>query len=413
MWPPDADDLLTRRAAAIEQRHHPAVVLEGSGTFVADDAGSLQLPDDNVPAGVLRTDFLPCRSPRWFAVVDTRGRVAWTHKGDEETSLLVIASHSTPLPYLGHLRQKRIPYLLAGARRADLTSALEKLRTQLGVTCLVSQAGGGRNGARGVPVPPAHADVRSVGRGIRGRLRDRAPGGPDRSRPGREHPLLAEAAVAVLGPDWHLDGLELRAPLPGCGHQGLHPDYFPGHRTRGRWRSLSAMWCISAFTPDNGPLRVIPGSRRVDQNPADALSLGCEMGRASGRSKDRRARRIAHLVQQRRPVAFQHVQLQSGPAPGGNRRSSPRPRTGGSGARRTPASWRATAAKSSTWAMAANEAPGPRKGPIGPPPSRCPRAGWRMRRRTDPPCDSEHQGCVGSPEEPAGRLQRRSGHHRS
>ena len=32
MWPPDAGDLLTRRATAIEQRHHPTVVLEGSGT---------------------------------------------------------------------------------------------------------------------------------------------------------------------------------------------------------------------------------------------------------------------------------------------------------------------------------------------------------------------------------------------
>ena len=96
--------------------------------------------------------------------------------------------------------------------------------------------------------------------------------------PCREHPLLAEAAAGMLGPDWHLGGVELRAPLPGCGHQGLHPDYFPGHRTRGPWRSLSAMWCISAFTPGNGPLRVIPGSHRVDRNPADALPLGCEMG---------------------------------------------------------------------------------------------------------------------------------------
>jgi hypothetical protein len=41
---------------------------------------------------------------------------------------------------------------------------------------------------------------------------------------------------------------------------------------------LSAMWCISAFTPANGPLRVIPGSHRVDRHPADALPLGCEMG---------------------------------------------------------------------------------------------------------------------------------------
>jgi 2,5-diamino-6-(ribosylamino)-4(3H)-pyrimidinone 5'-phosphate reductase len=146
-WPPDVSDLLTRRAAAIEQRHHPTVVLEGSGTFVADDAGSLRLPDTSVPADVLRADFLPYRSPRWFAVVDARGRVAWTHRGDEETSLLVIASRGTPGPYLAHLRQERIPYLIAGARRVDLTAALAKIRMQLGAECVVSEAGGGLNGA--------------------------------------------------------------------------------------------------------------------------------------------------------------------------------------------------------------------------------------------------------------------------
>jgi hypothetical protein len=47
-WPPDVGDLLTRRAAAIEERHHPTVVLEGSGTFVADEAGSLHLPDTGI-----------------------------------------------------------------------------------------------------------------------------------------------------------------------------------------------------------------------------------------------------------------------------------------------------------------------------------------------------------------------------
>jgi 2,5-diamino-6-(ribosylamino)-4(3H)-pyrimidinone 5'-phosphate reductase len=146
-WPPDVTDLLTRRAAAIEERHHPTVVLEGSGTFVADDAGSLDLPDTSVPTDVLWTDFQPYRSTRWFAVVDARGRVAWTHKGDDETSLLVIASHSTPLPYLTRLRQERIPYLLAGARRVDLTDMLAKFRTRLGAECLVSEAGGGLNGA--------------------------------------------------------------------------------------------------------------------------------------------------------------------------------------------------------------------------------------------------------------------------
>jgi 2,5-diamino-6-(ribosylamino)-4(3H)-pyrimidinone 5'-phosphate reductase len=146
-WPPDTEDLLTRRAAAIEQRHHPTVVLEGSGTFVVADAGSLDLPDTGGPAEVLRTDFLPYRSARWFAVVDARGRVAWTHKGDEETSLLVLASHGTPLPYLARLRQEQIPYLLAGTHRVDLRYALAKIRAQLGAECLVSEAGGGLNGA--------------------------------------------------------------------------------------------------------------------------------------------------------------------------------------------------------------------------------------------------------------------------
>ena len=102
------------------------------------------------------------------------------------------------------------------------------------------------------------------------------PSDPDFA-PCREHPLLAQAAAAVLGPDWHLGGLGLRAPLPGCGHQGLHHD-FEDHRTDGSWQSLSAMWCISPFTRDNGPLRIIPGSHLVSGSPVDALPLGCESG---------------------------------------------------------------------------------------------------------------------------------------
>jgi 2,5-diamino-6-(ribosylamino)-4(3H)-pyrimidinone 5'-phosphate reductase len=146
-WPPDAEDMLVQRTAAIEQGHHPTVVLEGSGTFVANDAGPAHLPDTSEPAAELRTDYLPYRSPRWFAVVDARGRVTWEHKGDDETSLLVITSLSTPLPYLAFLRRERIPYLLAGNHQVDLTSALAKMRTHLGTQCLVSQAGGGLNGA--------------------------------------------------------------------------------------------------------------------------------------------------------------------------------------------------------------------------------------------------------------------------
>ena len=101
-----------------------------------------------MPGDVLRADFLPYRSPRWFAVVDARGRVAWTHRGDEETSLLVIASRGTPLPYLAHLRQERIPYLLAGARRggSDGRAGQDQDATRRRVRSY-SEAGGGLNGA--------------------------------------------------------------------------------------------------------------------------------------------------------------------------------------------------------------------------------------------------------------------------
>jgi 2,5-diamino-6-(ribosylamino)-4(3H)-pyrimidinone 5'-phosphate reductase len=146
-WPPDTGELLAQRSAAIEQRHHPTVVLEGSGTFVADDQGPLELPGTNTPAEELWEDFLPHHSPRWFAVVDGRGRVPWTHKGDAETSLLVITSRSTPLPYLAHLRGERIPYLVAGVDRVDLRAALVRIRRRLGAECVVSDAGGGLNGA--------------------------------------------------------------------------------------------------------------------------------------------------------------------------------------------------------------------------------------------------------------------------
>ena len=94
--------------------------------------------------------------------------------------------------------------------------------------------------------------------------------------PCHDHPLLADAATAVLGPDWHVSGLLLRAPVPGYGDQGLHPD-FAERRTWGAWQTLSAMWCISAFTPDNGPLRVIPGSHRVSEPPIDMSAWGSGM----------------------------------------------------------------------------------------------------------------------------------------
>jgi hypothetical protein len=94
--------------------------------------------------------------------------------------------------------------------------------------------------------------------------------------PCHRHPLLADAAASVLGEGWRLTNLQLRAPIPGAGAQGLHQD-FAERGTGPVWQALSAMWCISEFTRDNGALRVIPGSHLAAEPPIDT-----EHGYATG-----------------------------------------------------------------------------------------------------------------------------------
>lgn len=146
-WPPDVPELIAQRAANIDERHHPTVFLEGSGTFVADTAGpAAGIAGQHDPAD-LRRDWLPKLAPKWFAVVDGRGRVPWSFTGSADLSLLVLVSARTPLAYLAWLRELEVPYLLGGDDRVDMRLALEKMARLLGVTCVVSEGGGGINGA--------------------------------------------------------------------------------------------------------------------------------------------------------------------------------------------------------------------------------------------------------------------------
>jgi len=149
LHPAGAEQVLADRRAVIEAGVHPEVVLEGSGTFVAEGAGPpAELLPADVPAVTLLEHHLPgpvdCR---WFVVVDSRGRIRWTHTGDAGTRLLVLVARATPTAYLAYLRREGIPYLVAGDDRVDLAVALHLLTELLGVSCVVSQGGGGLNGA--------------------------------------------------------------------------------------------------------------------------------------------------------------------------------------------------------------------------------------------------------------------------
>jgi 2,5-diamino-6-(ribosylamino)-4(3H)-pyrimidinone 5'-phosphate reductase len=147
--PGSADAVFGACRAEIERRYTPQVVLEGSGTFVADTAGPVTgLPAPSGGVAALYDDFLPAdTSCRWFAVVDGRGRIRWTSKQDAGRRLLVVVSHATPAPYLAYLRNDDVPYLVAGDGPVDLGCALRTMKDQLGATCVVSEAGGGLNGA--------------------------------------------------------------------------------------------------------------------------------------------------------------------------------------------------------------------------------------------------------------------------
>lgn len=153
---PSTQALEDARAALLDTLYHPQAVLEGSGSLVRDSAGPLTglSTEFDDPADVLYTDFLPeevVERPgheKWFAVVDSRGRVRWDSERDDGAwDVLVLVARVTPAEYLAYLRKERRCYLVVGEERVDLAAALRRMQDRLGITCVVSKAGGGLNGA--------------------------------------------------------------------------------------------------------------------------------------------------------------------------------------------------------------------------------------------------------------------------
>jgi ectoine hydroxylase-related dioxygenase (phytanoyl-CoA dioxygenase family) len=83
--------------------------------------------------------------------------------------------------------------------------------------------------------------------------------GDDRFQRLAAHPVARALAAELLGPSFEVAGLELRVPLPGFGHQGLHQD-IESPPDPARWRPLRITWVLSPFTVETGTFRFIPGS---------------------------------------------------------------------------------------------------------------------------------------------------------
>jgi 2,5-diamino-6-(ribosylamino)-4(3H)-pyrimidinone 5'-phosphate reductase len=150
---PDSDSVAIDVMELVRQQYGCNAVLEGSGSLVAEDEIPAELPTyDGDPAGLyehfLPSDVLEQRTPAhmWFTIVDSRGRVRWT-ESHENWDALVLVARSTPADYLGYLRRERICYLVVGEERVDLSRAVAAMGSELGITCILSAAGGGLNGA--------------------------------------------------------------------------------------------------------------------------------------------------------------------------------------------------------------------------------------------------------------------------
>jgi len=83
-------------------------------------------------------------------------------------------------------------------------------------------------------------------------------------------PELLALVRHVIGPDFKLSSLNCRTALPGCAPQPLHADMGGVADERGAW-VCNIIWMLDAYTPDNGPVRVVPGSHRWRRLPAGDL----------------------------------------------------------------------------------------------------------------------------------------------
>ena len=82
---------------------------------------------------------------------------------------------------------------------------------------------------------------------------------------------LLECVTAVLGPEFKLSSNNARCVLPHSNiGQPLHADMGAVADARGFW-VCNTVWLLDDFTPDNGALRVVPGSHHWHQLPQDVL----------------------------------------------------------------------------------------------------------------------------------------------
>ncbi|MBL8797512.1 MAG: phytanoyl-CoA dioxygenase family protein [Planctomycetia bacterium] len=85
-------------------------------------------------------------------------------------------------------------------------------------------------------------------------------------------PQLLACVEAVLGPEYKLSSMNVRSANPHSdAPQPLHCDMGGLPDERGPW-VCNSVWLLDDFTPDNGAIRVVPGSHRWGRLPQSELA---------------------------------------------------------------------------------------------------------------------------------------------
>lgn len=148
-------DAWREAAEYIESTLHPRGDMQGMGSFIRDGEAPPALPAYEGDPARLYVDFMPerladqARKLCWLLVTDGRGRLRGGYTGAERPNchMLHLTSRAAPPEYLAFLREREIPYWIVGEERVDLPQAMRRLRAELGIECLLSEAGARLNGA--------------------------------------------------------------------------------------------------------------------------------------------------------------------------------------------------------------------------------------------------------------------------
>lgn len=134
----------------IREQFKPDAILYGATTakaFASEAKDASASPAAEVPAGDYAGQLEPGSFDEYLVAIDADGEIFWdspflVRPGRPTAAVIEIVTGRTPKRFLAHLREKGIPYVMAGEDELDCRMALGKLEALFGISTLLLCGGG-------------------------------------------------------------------------------------------------------------------------------------------------------------------------------------------------------------------------------------------------------------------------------